>query len=187
MDRIKMNTHIIKKGKDLTQKEIDDVNLAKFHEWSNPKMGAHQIAISTYFHLRNEKGELLSLVQLLDIPEFTFNKEKFLVTGIGGMISNVKGKGYGKQLLHGVIKYLRKNKLTTFGFCDNDVAGFYQKSGFTILPDFTKKFVFYGKNMNKIVNVKETNVMYYEGPDQFFSKILKSNPKEIVLSRTPDW
>lgn len=182
-----MNKLIIKKGNELSPEEIDDVNKAKAREWGNSPMGKHQITISTFFHLRDEKGSMLSLVQLLDIPKFDFNGEEFNLTGIGGMISNIKGKGYGKELLHGVISYLKKKDLTTFGFCDDDVARFYKNSGLAIVPDLTKKFVFYDKNGHKKVNTKELNVMYYEGSDYFVSKILKLNPQEVVLPRTPDW
>lgn len=182
-----MNNLIIKRGKELTPREVEEVNEAKAREWHIPPMGDHQISISTFFHLRNEKGDLLSLVQLIDIPKFVFNGEDFSLTGIGGMISNIKSKGFGKELLQGVIDYLKKKDLTTFGFCDDDTSSFYSKSGLNIVPNLTKKFVYYGSNGQRKVNTKELNVMFYEGSDRFISKILKLNPKEVILLREPDW
>jgi len=178
---------VVKKGKNLTPQEIREVNEAKAREWQIPPMSRHQIAVSTFFHLRNQAGELLSLVQLLNIPPFEFNKEIFRLTGLGGMISNIKGKGFGRELIQGVIKYLDEKDLTTIGFCDDEVAEFYRESGLPIISGLTKKFVYYDKDGQRKVNDKELNVMYKEGSDQFISKILKIDPKEVILSRTPDW
>lgn len=182
-----MNTLIVKKGHDLTLREIEEVNEAKAREWQIPSMSKHQIVVSTYFHLRNQVGELLSLVQLLDIPPFEFKGETFNLTGIGGMISNKKGRGFGRELIHGVIGYLAQKDLTTFGFCDTEVGEFYHKSGLTVIPGLTEKFVYYNKQGKRYLNHKEPNIMYYESSDQFMSKVLRFDPPEVVLPRAPDW
>lgn len=110
----------------------------------------------------------------------------FNIFGVGGIIANIKGRGYGTELIHGIIDYLEKSKKTSVGFCDDEVGEFYKKCGFVVVKNLTKRFVYY-KDGEKIINTNEKNVFYHESEDKFITKVLSNPDKEIVISREPDW
>ena len=181
-----MNKLFIKSGAQLTHREIEEINKAKSREWQLSPMSKYQLPISLYFLLKDENSKILAQGQVIKIDPFSFAGEKFSILGIGGIIANVKGGGHGKKLMAGIIKYLAKNNKTGVGFCRNDVAGFYQKCGFDIIPGLQKGFV-YLENGKKTTNTTEDNVFYFESEDRFIEKVLKEKDREIFLPRAPDW
>lgn len=182
-----MNQLIIKTGAQLTPQEIDEINEAKNREWKLPPMTNHQLSISLYFLLKDENGKILAQGQVIKIDPFVFNGEQFRILGIGGIIANIKGQGYGKELMRGVIDFLTKNKISAVGFCGDNIAGFYSKCGFIIVPGLQKRFVYLEENGKKIYNTTEDNVFYFDSQDRFIEKVLKEKDKEVILPRTPDW
>ena len=181
------DVHItIKPGKELTQHEIDQINQAKSREWNEPSMGDEQKKISLFFLLKDSQNHILAQGQLLTINNVIFNHKTFDIYGIGGIIANQKGQGYGKQLMLAIREFLNKEGKSGIGFTGLNIIGFYQKCGFT--PDFTslKCFVHLDKD-KKITNTTEDCIFYEDSADKFMQQVLAHPEEEIYLPRDPDW
>lgn len=181
-----MSNIFIKPGSRLTTEEILEIDEAKNREWGIPPMRLNDIETSIFFLLRDEQNYLLALGQTSIIPPLEFNKEVFNILGVGGIIANIKGKGYGTELVHGIIEYLNKNNKTGVGFCDDKLGDFYNKCGFVVVKDLAKRFVYY-ENGKKIINTNEKNVFYHESRDNFLKKVLENPDMEVILSHEPNW
>lgn len=177
---------VIKLGKELTQQEIDQINQAKAREWNEPPMGEEQREISLFFLLKDSRDNILAQGQLISIPRVVFNHNHYDIYGIGGIIANQKGQGYGKQLMLSIREFLKKEGKAGIGFTGLNIIGFYQKCGFT--ADFTslKRFVHVDGN-KKITNTTEDCVFYTESADNFMKQILAHPNEEVYLPRDPDW
>lgn len=99
---------VIKPGKELTQTEIDQIDQAKAREWNKPPMRKEQRKIPLFFPLKDSTDNILAQGKLIPLNGVIFHQKKFDIYGIGGIISNQKGQGHGKQLMLAIKEFLKK-------------------------------------------------------------------------------
>ncbi|MBI4999423.1 GNAT family N-acetyltransferase [Candidatus Gottesmanbacteria bacterium] len=157
-----MNKIIFKNALELTDKEIKEINDACVREFHD------------------------SMGQLISVEPVKFKDETFSILGIGGIVSNIKGKGYGKKIMTAIKQYLIKNCKTGIGFCGLFNRPFYEKCGFFVNQNSLQRFVYYEKS-KKIVNVEDEAVLYFDSDDHFMEKALAYPTEEVLLPRPPNW
>jgi hypothetical protein len=79
-----MNRLLIKKGPELTNQEIVEINQAKAREFHIPKMSKHQIEGSLFFLLKDRDNNILAMGQLISVEPVQFRGETFSILGIVG-------------------------------------------------------------------------------------------------------
>lgn len=181
-----MNRLLIKKGPELTNQEIVEINQTKAREFHIPKMSKHQIKGSLLFLLKDRDNNILAMGQLISVEPVQFRGETFSILGIGGIVSNIKGKGCGKKIMVAIKQYLIKKCKTGIGFCGIVNRGFYEKCGFFVDENSIQRFVHHEKG-KKIVNVEDEAVLYFDSDDHFMRKVLAYSAEEVLLPRPPDW
>lgn len=175
---------IKKLGSELTPDEISQINEASLRDFK------------TQFKIEDAKGKLYFLLiegenliafgALGEVNPVTFNGENFSIYGVYNVISNVKGKGFGKQVVVAIKDYLSSHNLTGLGFCMPKNAGFYEKCGFKIEANSTQRFV-YTKDGKMITNQDGQVIFYQDGSDKFMEKILRDPQSEISLPTDNLW
>lgn len=173
----------IKLGKDLSQREIGAINKAKARE-SMPDIKEDDLENSTFILLKDSDGNILAQGQLVSIDGISFNNEYFSILGIGGIVANPKGKGYGRKLMLVIKDYLSKNKTTGVGF--TGVPEFYQKCGYLTDRESLKRFVHIVDN-KYIRNTEDEYVVYIDSEDKFMEKVLSNPDIKVYLPRDPNW
>ena len=180
-----MEKLFIKKGAELTKREIDEINTAKAREFKIPPMPEEQKK-KTLFFLLKEGERLLALGELIPIEPIKFNTETFFVLGIGGIVANEKRKGYGREIMNAIKDYLKAHDKTGVGSCGLHNKVFYEKCGLGVDVSSFKRFVFREKG-KKIINTADDCVIYQDGSDRFMEKVLSTPDQEVLLERPFDW
>lgn len=140
-----MDKLYIKTARELTEKEIEEINLAikrEFHG-SFTKSVKNESSERLLFLLKDTEEKILSMGQLIPVEPVRFKGENFSILGIGGIVPNIKGKGYGKKIMKAIERYLRGNSRVGIGLCKSKNRLFYKKCGFSIDPSLIKRFVYY--------------------------------------------
>lgn len=176
---------LIKSGKEIKDNEFKQIKEAYFREFKEELVEKKKIANHTFF-LLIKKERILAFGGLIPVELVKFNKETFNILGVGGVISNQKGKGYGKKIVVAIKKYLLLKGKTGVGFCGLHNTGFYKKCGFKIDKGSIKRFVHY-KDNKKALNASDDCVLYLDGSDNFMKKVLSNPGENIFLPRPPDW
>lgn len=178
-----MNRTIIKSIEQITDEELAQLNEASKKEF-NVSLPPREDLYDRYFFLLKDNEKVLAMGQLLPVEPIIFNNEKFFVLGIGGIIAQEKGKGYGKEIMKAIRKFLvRKNK-TGVGFCNLKNKGFYEKSGF--LTNITSLGRMIYKPQDFRADKENECIFYQDSEDQFMQKVLKSDG-EVSLPIRPVW
>lgn len=181
-----MNTHLeIKPGTEVTTEETIQIDRAKAREWKTPPISEFQKKICLFVLLKDEVGRILAQGQLIPISPVEFNGQSFEILGIGGIIANQKGQGYGKKLMIGIKDYLAKNGKIGIGFTGDNVIGFYEKCGF-LKSNSLKRFI-HLRDGQKITNTNDDWVFSLDPEDKFMKKVLSYPTQDILLPRDPDW
>lgn len=175
---------IKKLGSELTSDEVSQINEASLRDFK------------TQFKIEDAKGKLYFLLiegekliafgALGEVKSVVFNGENFSIYGVYNVISNAKGKGFGKQVVVEITDYLSSNNLTGLGFCMPHNAGFYKNCGFNIEADSTQRFV-YTKDGKSITNLDGQVIFYQDGSDKFMEKVLKNPQEEVSLPTDNLW
>jgi len=176
---------LVKKGAELTDGEVDEVNAAKAREFKVPPMSEKQ-KIKTIFFLLEEEEKILALGELIPIEPIKFNAETFFVLGIGGIVANEKRRGYGREIMTAIKAYLKVHDKTGVGSCGLRNKEFYEKCGLGVDISSLKRFV-YRKKGRKIINTTDDGIIYQDGPDCFMKKVLSSPDQEVLLERPFNW
>lgn len=180
-----MNQLVIKSGRELSQSEIDQINQAEAREFKAPPRQAKDFKTAQFFYsLMAER--ILAMGKLIPVEPVNFNGEVFSVLGIGGILAEEKGKGYGKQIMIAIKDYLVTKNKTGVGFCALRNKGFYEKCGFNVDITLIKRFIFL-KDNDKITNSGDDCVLYLDASDHFIEKVLLNPSMEVMLPRPPDW
>lgn len=171
----------IKKGNKLTDKEIIEINKIFQKEFpgnepinkKKKKLFAKDIFFIVYVNYGIASVGRLRPVKLI------FKNKKYAVLGIADMVSVIKRRGYGKQILKAMDKYSKKMKI---GFCRRKNSLFYIKSGLIIAKDLVKNFVYYNKG--KIIkNNWDNDVIYSKNAEKFIEEVKISKKDVKILSR----
>lgn len=180
-----MNKLVIKGGNKLNRDEIGQINQAKAREFKAPPLQEKDLKGNLFFLLLDNK-EILAMGQLIPVGPINFNGEVFSILGIGGILANQKGKGYGRQIMTAIKERLIAGNKTGVGFCRLHNKSFYEKCGFNIDTTLIKRFVFQN-GRKKITNSGDDCVLYLDASDHFMQKVLSYPGQEVILPRPPDW
>jgi len=180
-----MNKLLIKAGNKLNRDEIGQINRAKAREFKAPPLQEKDLKVGLFFLLFDNK-KILATGQLTPVAPINFSGEIFSIFGIGGILANEKGKGYGRQIMTAIKSHLTIESKTGVGFCSLDNKGFYEKCGFKVDTTSIKRFVFQKKG-KKITNSGDDCVFYLDATDCFMQTVLSYSGQEVILPRPPDW
>ncbi len=133
------------------------------------------------YYLNNE---ILSIGRLTPVKIYFLGRD-YNIQGIGGIVSVIKGKGYGKILMKAIHNYLIKNHKTGVGFCTAKNSPFYKKCKFKIAKGLVKRFLYKNSNGKLISNNFDNDVLYLDGKDKFMRSVLDS--KERVILPCEHW
>lgn len=174
----------IKTWNQLSSKELEQMNDSHAREWHIGPMSQEHHKNNIFFLLIDPNGDILAQGQLVPIEGIQFKNEIFNIFGIGGIIANVKGQGYGRKIMDAIILYLKNKHMTGVGF--TGFSGFYEKCGLSVDTESIKRFVYFdGKK--EVINTESDRICYVDSDDHFMEQVIK-NPHDIVyLPRTPDW
>lgn len=179
-----MQKLLVKPRKKLSKDEKSQIGEAQAREFKVTSCQKINPRGSLFFLLKEDKT-LLAMGVLIPVEPIHFDGKRFFILGIGGVVANEKGKGYGRRIMMAIKKYLVAKNKTGIGFCTLKNKGFYEKCGFGVDVDSIKRFVFL-KGNKKITNSGDDCVIYLDGSDGFMEKVLASS-QEIMLPRPPDW
>jgi len=180
-----MELIVVKTGTELSEDEIIQINQAIAGEFKAAPVDKEKLRKTLFFLLVSDR-KILAMGGLVPVEPVSFQGELFSIMGIGGIVANEKGKGYGKKVMATIINYLSKYDKTGVGFCTMRNKAFYEKCGLKVNSEGIKRFVF--KNGEKaITNEGDDCVIFYEGLDNFMKKVLSVPDQEVILPRKPDW
>ena len=181
---------VIKKGIDLSENEINQINKIWVSAWSdtdtlNPEKKS-EFSKETFFMFYSQK-EIFSVGRLIPV-EVEFMKKTYKIEGIADMVSAVKGMGYGKKVMTAMCDYLEKTGETGIGFCSNRNSLFYKKCGLKIAKDKLDDFLYKHPDgeITKSEDEDDDDVVYKKGKDNLIEEIL-SHPKEKILIPREHW
>ena len=174
---------VIKSWNELSREELEQLNNSHAREWKTTSISGEHHGRNIFFLLK-DGVKILAQGQLVPIKGILFDGELFDIFGIGGIIANVRGEGYGRQIMVAIKNYLITCDTSGVGF--TGLSDFYEKCGFLTNKDAIKRFV-YINNGRRIINTESDRVCYLDGSDRFMEKVLQYTDKEVRLPRRPDW
>lgn len=174
--------HVIKLGSALSDHELQQLNSSLNREFGLSLQSKEQLNDRLFFLLKNN-DEIIAFGALLTVNPVYFNGEEFSLMGFVNVVSNIKGKGYGKQIITKMIDYLRSNKKTAIGFTHPRNQIFYEKCGCIFPSISTKRFVTKAGETNQ----DGQRIFYVEGEDQFMQKVLHNQDSVITLPESTLW
>ncbi|MDQ5954613.1 MAG: N-acetyltransferase protein [Patescibacteria group bacterium] len=181
---IKKDYLMIKKWNELSSQELSQMNDSHAYEWKIGPMSAEYHKENIFFLLENHHGHILAQGQLIPINGVKFQNDIYNIFGIGGIIANIKNKGYGSIVMAAITKYLKDHHKTGIGF--TGFSGFYEKCGFLVDEKSIKRFV-YRENNKNIINTESDRICYLDSDDHFMEKVINNVNDIVYLPRTPDW
>lgn len=180
----------IKKGKDLSKKELDFIvkinidtfNCCKDYEKELKLLKNEEMQSTFFFIKKNNKIVSLGLLRPVKIK---YLGKKYNLLGISNMISIVKKKGYGKILVQEMKDFLSKRGKTGLGFCSKKNTTFYKKSGVIVEGKLKNRFFYDYGNSKENKEAMSDFVIYWEGKDKFVTKVLRT--KSLVKIPCEHW
>jgi len=176
---------IQKNASNLTTEELKQIKDAIFREFKVSFNVDDQSKDRLFFLLKNDK-DILAMGALWKVEPIIYENKTYVVYGVLNVISNIKGKGYGRQVVSAMRDYLIAHNFSGFGFCMLKNKGFYEKCGFITNTFSTQRFVF-KKNGKRITNQDGQIIFYQESSDKLFEKIFSTQEKEISIPTTDLW
>lgn len=181
-----MDVSIIKvNGPDLTDSELTQINAAVFREWKVAPYSKEKLLDTLFFFLKSD-NKILSMAGLKKVEPVFLNEEKFSVLGVVEVVANTKGKGYGKSVVSAIRDYLTEIDTTGIGFTMPKNTPFYEKCGFKIELNSTKRFV-YMKDGERIINQDGQVIFYQNSSDDFMVKVLAEKELEVSIPTDGLW
>lgn len=180
-----MDNPLIVSGRALTRDQFKQINEASLREFHTTLSSKGELTNRVFF-LLIDNSRILAMGQLLPIKPVLFNSEIFSLLGIGGVIANEKGKGYGKQIITAISGYLSSYDKTGLGFCMPKNQGFYEKLGLKVDQTSTQRFV-YRSGSEKITDKEGQYIIYQDSSDRFMERVLVNPGKEVSIPMPPTW
>lgn len=182
-DKIKL---VMKKGTELTTNELFQIKEAIFREFKVLFNSTSDQSKDKSFFLLKKGDFIFAMGALWKVQPVIFNGENFIMYGVLNVVANIKGKGYGKQVVSTMRKYLTSKNFTGFGFCMLKNRGFYEKCGFNINTTSTQRFV-YKKGNERITNQDGQIIFHQDSSDGFMKKVLSRSEKEVSIPTQNLW
>ncbi len=176
---------VVKRGKNLSIRQIQKWNKTRLEDWKEESplnlKNRENYADDIFFILYNKNKEVLSSGRLKPV-KIKFMGKEYNILGGSDLISEIKGKGYGKRVKKAQMRYSRLKNKTMIGFCSKENSPFYKKCGLKIAKDMVNRFVCLKQKEEN----EDDDVTFLEGKDKFLTKFLK-NPNEKVIIPIPHW
>lgn len=176
---------IIKDGSELTESEIAQIKEAVQREFKVGFNSDDHDSDKLFFLLKNE-DEILSMGALWEVKPVIFDGENFTIHAFLNVISNIKSKGYGKQVISTMLDYLKEHNFTGFGFTMLKNTGFYEKCGFDIESGSTQRFV-YTKDGERITNQDGQVIFFLDNSDEFMKKVIANPDQQVTIPTDKLW
>ncbi len=176
---------IQRSGSDLTFDELRQIKVAIFREFKVPFNDDDMSKDRLFFLLKNGE-DVLAMGVLWKVEPVIYEDTTHTVYGVLNVVANIKGQGYGKQVISCMKNYIIVHNLTGFGFCMPKNKGFYEKCGFTTNTTSTHRFI-YTKDNKRITNQDGQIIFYQESSDKLFENILSSQDKEVSIPTANLW
>ena len=171
------------KHKNLSRSYFNLINKTRVREWGDSeRKNKKDFEPDTKWFFVKDGRKVVSFGGLRPI-KINYLGRKYNINGICSIISIEKGKGYGKVLVKAMINYLKKNGKTGLGFTLQ--TKFFEKTGLKAKKNFIQRFVYINPKTGKKTIDNEGDGIYYNGKDNFVSKVLKT--KEIVYIPILHW
>ena len=173
-------------GKNLSYQEIKNI----FQIWANTfgdgtikKDKKIQFTDEVIFLIRDKNTNILALGCLHQIYA-NFLWKPYIIQWIGGIVSVVKGKWYGKIIMTEIRTYVCKNKLTAIGFCSKHNTPFYEKCDFLIKKWGITRFVTKDAEWN-IHYTTDTvdDVLYLDAKDCLMKNVFLHPKAKVYVPR----
>lgn len=175
----------VKNGFALSDTELEQLNKGLVREFTVSLPAREQLKDRLFFLLK-DNDEIVAFGALLEVKPVYFNEEEFSLMSFVNVVSNIKGKGYGKRVITAIKDYLTSHDITGIGFTMLKNQGFYEKCGFIFTTNSTQRFVV-KKDGKNITNQDGQIIFYQDGPDHFMQKVLSHPDKEVILPEANLW
>jgi hypothetical protein len=183
-----MSEVVVIQGRDLLEYDLLTINEYRKTELNSTRPidpSSDKDAARDLFFLVHDNGQLVAFGRLHRLtvqPELA----KFNIFGIATTIATAKGNGYGTELMKSVAQYVRDCKVTSIGFCDPKVTGFYKKCDFLILQGGIKQFSFADlEGMPLEAQHPNDDALYLDGSDHLVRMMTENTGERVKVSRPP--
>ncbi len=173
-------------GNTSTDHQYTQLNASSIREFHLPLPTKPDLSDRLYFLLEEtETAKILASGYLKPIYSVLFAQETFSFLNIGGIIANEKGKGYGKQIMVAIKEYLISVDKIGLGFCAPRNQGFYEKCGFKVDTQSTKRFIYRDGDKSRIAEGQY--VLYQDSSAHFMEKVLANTDYEVFVPDPTIW
>lgn len=137
-----------------------------------------------FFIVRGKNNHMLAIGCLKSV-KIKFLEKVYPIKGVGGIVSLVQGKGYGKALMQKIREFLKQENLMGIGFCTRKNNPFYQKCNVFVEDDLIHRFVHKDGNGNLHYNQDgDDDVLYFNDKYSLIQKIITSPKTKAYI---PFW
>ena len=182
-----MLNNTVKWGKELTEAELDIINTWRKKEFNSDHPWNRQYKDYFYDHvifLLKENDTLLAFGRLRPVSLYQETKV-YEIWGISTIIAIIRHKGYGKQIMNQISKYIATHKKTAIGFCKKHNTPFYEKCGFRTIAGAKRNFIHADESDTETPG-KNDDFFYIKGDDELIEVLLK-NPQTTFKHYIPHW
>jgi hypothetical protein len=176
----------IKHGRELTDKELEIINKARFEKFGSKNvihpMPDNEDWEKLYFIKYTDSGDVGAFARYHNVS-VEFNGKTYEILGSATLIALIPGKGYGAEVKKEMIKFAQEQGKTSIGFCNPKLSDYYASLGCGIIKDGAKRFYQKEKDGNLKQFMLGNDVLYIEGKDNLISEMLKYPDLPVVCSR----
>jgi predicted GNAT family N-acyltransferase len=178
---------IIKKGKELTDEELNVLNEWRVKEFHSKNLIKPVIGDDNwekiYFLLLDKNNKALAFCRIHEV-NIEFMDKEYRILGLATLISTIRGKGYGKRLASEMIKYVQDSGKTGIGFCNKILTDYYRGIGFGIIEEGAQRFVYKNEKGKLLTNPwRGGDVIFIAGDDGLIKEILNRPGEKVITDR----
>jgi hypothetical protein len=180
---------LTKKGKELSQKELQIINDARIKHFNSKSLiqptPENEDWEKLYFVLYSSTGELGAFARYHDI-NVVFDSNTYNILGSATLIALIPNKGYGAAVKRSMINYAKEHKKTSIGFCNPKLSEYYASLGCGIIKDGSKRFYQIQEEGTYRQFLDGSDILYIEGDDKLITQMLEK-PELPIYSYRYHW
>jgi len=172
-------------GSDLTQNDLDSINLLRKREFNvdipiSPRPD-NESWTDKFFFAKDPSGSILAFSILRD-TRVDFRQKTYSVFEFNALTATVKRKGYGALLLNKIKKYAKLQGKTLIGFCTDELIPFYLKAGLEMITPEANRFAFY-QDRQSFPGETPGEAVFVSGADGLIEEMRKYPEETAYLTR----
>src|SRR3989344_6616864 len=172
-------------GSDLTQNDLDSINLLRKREFNadipiSPKPD-NESWTDKFFFAKNPIGSILAF-GILRVTRVDFHQKTYFVFEFNALIATAKRKGYGALLLNKIKEYAKLQERTLLGFCTSELIPFYLRAGLETIIAETNRFAFY-QDRQSFPGETPGEAVFVSGPDGLIEEMKKYPQDTAYITR----